>query len=200
LPSSLGFVEYAHPEWSPNGAEVTIAGNDGLNDYIKVLSAVTWGVTKTPVVIPRTAGNAYDPSYAPGGNALLFVLGLWGSNLLASVPDMDAGEVTGLLNLGKALPFDPYYSPDGMKIAYIQFNGGMNVSLRTCDWNGANNTNIINDGNTNSKPCWYDDNLIYFHRRRGTDPTFGVWRIRRDGKRLTRIRPLGEYPDIRKTG
>ena len=201
-----GWTIQGHGEWSPDGSRIAMFGSVGAALEIFVTDATG----KNPVQCTNRGGVNTDVSWSPDGSKLLFN-GCPGTPCTAAnyeiyvMPAIAFGNATRLTNDGLA-DYDPYFSPDGSKIAWLvkvdpnkfPIGGGVSLgawAIRIANADGSNASDLINDGNINSKPAWsLDGQSVFFHRME-LDPLvegkFGVFRIGSDKTGLTRLTAVG---------
>jgi Tol biopolymer transport system component len=201
-----GWTLQGHGEWSPDGRRIAMFGSAGSALEIFVTDASG----KNPVQFTNRGGVNTDVSWSPDGSKLLFN-GCPGTPCAPAnyeiyvMPAVALGAATRLTSNGLA-DYDAYFSPDGSRIAWLvnvdpakfPVGGGRSLgawAIRIANADGSNASDLINDGNINSKPAWsLDGRSIYFHRME-LDPLvegkFGVFRINPDKTGLTRLTAVG---------
>ncbi len=204
-----GWSFQAHPEWSPDGLQIAIAGGGTAN--VQIFIADTDGnnarrVTGAGTASPQGGVNV-DPSWSADGRTLLFVGCPAGicieSSYEAFRMGVDGTSAQRLTNDG-VRDQDPYLSPDGMRIAWLRNTGGGvfgGWGIFSMNQNGSAQGPVIDDGKVNSKPDWsLDGSTIYFHRAAGALPGFNLFKINAGGGTPVALLPEGfgyenEYPD-----
>ncbi len=200
---AYGWGIQGHPEWSPDGTEITTMCGPDTNSQICITDAdgsdprTVTSKEHSTQIDPfendgRRGGMNLDPSWSPDGEHLLFV-GCAVFTCWNSLYDLYRIRVDGTdeerLTLSGFRDHDPYYSPDGSQIAWIRESGHpLKWGIFVMDADGSNQRALIDDGSINSKPGWgLDSNTIWFHRWALGTTLFNVWRIDVDGTGLTEV-------------
>jgi Tol biopolymer transport system component len=197
-----GWTAQGHGEWSPDGTRIAMFGSDGAALEVFVTDANG----RNPVQFTRRGGVNTDVSWSPDGTQLLFngcasAAACQPANYeLFAMPATPLAAPTQITNDGVA-DYDAYFSPDGRKVAWLVnvdpaanpipvppgALGRWAIRIATV---GSPPTDLIDDGNINSKPAWSrDGQTIYFHRMVPPDYRFRVFSIRPDGTGLAELTP-----------
>ena len=206
-----GWVQFGHPEWSPDGRSLVLFAGNAVNPNIWITDATG----RRPRQVTDRGGANLDPSFSPDGDTIAFV-GCPGSICTPGRHELytvsaSGGPVHRLTDDGHA-DYDPYFSPDGATIAFLTQTAGPSDGRIAGEWNirlvaarGGDVSRLTDDGNVNSKPSWSGDGTtIYFHRHvygRDRAPLqFGLWSVDVTGGEMTALdtgRPPAandEYP------
>jgi TolB protein len=204
-----GWTFQAHPEWSPDGRQIAIAGGGMANVQIFITDVEgnnARRLTGVGTASPQGGVNV-DPSWSSDGRSLLFVgcppgICIEGAYEVFRM-GVDGAPAQRLTNDG-VRDQDPYFSPDGARIAWIRNTGGGVFGawgIFGMNQNGSAQVPLIDDGKVNSKPDWsLDGSTIYFHRAAGALPGFNIFKINSSGGAPVALLPEGfgyenEYPD-----
>jgi TolB protein len=197
-----GWALQGHGEWSPDGSSLVMFGGPGVPQIY-----VARADGSRPVRVTDGTGVWLDPSWSPDGTRLTFV----GCPALPS--DYAEFEVYTAAADGTDTPVaitdddfrdhDPYFSPDGRRIAWLTQTSAQTPqswNIRIADADGANQRFVTFNPDINSKPEWFSDDLIYFHRfAYGSGDGWQIYRIQPDGNGMEIVTDghpgNNEFPD-----
>jgi Tol biopolymer transport system component len=128
-----------------------------------------------------------SPSFAPGGNRLVFSTersgGEAGHIFTAHLNGTDRTRVTQSVRNDS----DPSYSPNGSKIVFVRADSGAVTQLFKIDADGGNSDQLTRGNLASNSPTWSPDgSRIAFERITGrSGETSFIYEIDTDGGRLT---------------
>jgi len=133
-----------------------------------------------------TRGNSSDrqPVYAPDGKSILFSSNRSG-NLDLWMVTADGGTVRRVTE-DAAEDWDPAYTADGKRIVWCSGRSG-NLEIWMANADGSDARQISKDGQDAENPAASPDGWVIYDSYNTSAETMGVWKVREDGTRATRI-------------
>jgi Tol biopolymer transport system component len=172
-----GWSLQGHAEWSPDGAELVMFGNESV-----------W-ITDTIGKLIKEVATGIDPTFTPDGKRVVYIscsdlTNCQPSDFRVFRVNVDGSGITQLENL----PYranDPSTSPDGSTIVWETNVSGSIWDIASMNEDGSNASILFSDSNINTDPTWSPSNAIFFTKTDSDEYTgYGLWIMNRDASGL----------------
>jgi Tol biopolymer transport system component len=176
--------EGVSPSWSPDGTRLAFSTTtcfEGYDGWYYYGPFCTGGIAlldpETGNVAGTSGTNAYEPSWAPSGGALVLEgFGVRERNLKLHVLQLASGTLSLLDIKGPDSNEQPVWSPDGTRIAFV-CRWPITTDLCIVNADGSGLVRLTNDATADLHPAWSPSgNSIAFARQSGgelADPATG---------------------------
>lgn len=170
------------PAWSPDGTQVVFSSYRDGNWEIYLINTDGSNLTR----LTDHPESDFSPTWSPDGKKILFASRRSG-NADLYVLDLESRKLTQLTR-SKQDEYDPAWSPDGQWIAFTTLiDEESDIFVMRSD--GSNPVNLTNSRYANDfQPVWtqYSEAIIFVSYT-AADGDHDLFRIRRDGRELTRL-------------
>jgi Tol biopolymer transport system component len=140
------------PKWSPNGQKIAYLITGASENAIAVYDFVT---NETKKMSGGEGFSAYQHSWAPDGESIIFIRGQKRSDGDIYSVDIDSGNLSEII-VSNTLESLPSISPDGSRIVYTNVVERF-VDIWVSNIDGSEQTRLTNDRFFDSEPIWSPD-------------------------------------------